>query len=133
MAAGGGKGAGIFRLLAKHGFNILTGIIHENDIDFYVAMGIGAEVIKEKPFVAVGMENYIRAVNIMEKADHIVDTGVPVHELNKLNADVIRHALKLGKKVFTIRKRDDAELLFGASSRNLIYCKDELSVLEKFH
>lgn len=133
VAAGAGKATGMFRLLAKHGFNISTGIIHENDIDFHVARGIGAEVIKEKPFVAVGMENYIRAVNIMEKADHIVDTGVPVHELNKLNADVIRHALKLGKKVFTIRKRDDAELLFGASSRNLIFCKNELSVLEKFH
>ena len=133
MAAGAGKATGMFRLLAKHVFNISTGIIHENDIDFHVARGVGAEVIKEKPFVAVGMENYIRAVNIMEKADHIIDTGVPVHELNKLNADVIRHALKLGKKVFTIRKRDDAELLFGASSRNLIYCKDELSVLEKFH
>ena len=131
VAAGAGKATGMFRLLAKHGFNISTGIIHENDIDFHVARGVGAEVVAEKPFVAVGMENYIRAVNIMEKADHIVDTGVPVHELNKLNADVIRHALKQGKKVFTIRNRENAELLFGASSRNLIFCKDELSVLEK--
>jgi iron complex transport system ATP-binding protein len=133
VAAGGGKGTGIFRLLAKHGFNISTGVIHENDIDFHVAKGVGAEVIKEKPFVALGTGNYIRAVNIMEKADCIADTGFPVHELNKLNADVIRHALKLGKKVFTIRKRENAELLFGASSRNLIFCKDELSVLEEIH
>jgi len=132
VAAGAGKATGLFRLLAKHGFNISTGIIHENDIDFHVARAVGAEVIKENPFVAVGMENYIRAVNIMEKADHIIDTGVPVHELNKLNADVIRHALKQGKKVFTIRNRENAELLFGASSRNLIFCKDELSILEKF-
>ena len=57
---------------------------------------------------------------------------VPVHELNKLNADVIRHALKLSKKVFTIKKRENAELLFKTSSRNLIFCKDELSTLEKF-
>ncbi|MCK5507981.1 MAG: ABC transporter ATP-binding protein, partial [Desulfobacterales bacterium] len=102
VAAGGGKATGLFRLLAKHGFNISTGIIHENDIDFHVARGVGAEVVAEKPFVAFEMGKYIRAVHIMEKADHIVDTGVPVHELNKLNADVIRHALKLGKKVFTI-------------------------------
>ena len=132
VAAGGGKATGLFRLLAKHGFNISTGIIHENDIDFHVARGVGAEVVAEKPFVAFEMGKYIRAVHIMEKADHIVDTGVPVHELNKLNADVIRHALKLGKKVFTIRKKENAELLFGASSRNLIFCKDELSILEKF-
>ena len=132
VAAGGGKATGLFRLLAKHGFNISTGIIHENDIDFHVARGVGAEVVAEKPFVAFEMGKYIRAVHIMEKADHIVDTGVPVHELNKLNADVIRHALKLGKKVFTIRKKENAELLFGESSRNLIFCKDELSILKKF-
>ncbi|MEM4288304.1 MAG: hypothetical protein QW470_07720 [Candidatus Caldarchaeum sp.] len=36
------------------GFRIVTGVLHENDIDYHVATMLGIEVVSGRPFQQIG-------------------------------------------------------------------------------
>lgn len=124
VVAGGGTGTPVYRLLAKGGFRIVTGVIHENDIDFYVARSIGAAVIGAKPFQDVRDLARSAAMASLEKADRVIDAGFPVGPANRCNVELLRNALGQGRRILTLRGQEEAVGLFGRAAEQLIYSND---------
>ncbi len=131
VVGGMGSGAVLYRLLTKRGFSISTGVIHENDLDCYVAKSIGAECVTEAPMEKIGPENLSKAMRLVQEADFVIDTGFPVGKLNQGNLRLLKDALHLGKRVFTIRKDEEAGRFFNADAGDLFECKSEINLLER--
>jgi len=131
VVAGAGSGTNVYRLLSKHGFNIVTGVIHENDIDCHVARSIGATVIGEKSFKKISNSRLRQSFALLEKAEHVIDSGFPIGSSNRRNLKLVLKALEQGKRVYTLRDRKPACGLYGESAENLIYCQGVSSILEE--
>jgi iron complex transport system ATP-binding protein len=77
VAAGRGSGAAVFRLLAKHGFAISTGVLAEGDLDAFVADALGAECFV-RPAAANGDDRTADAAfAALARCDFVVDCGLP--------------------------------------------------------
>lgn len=131
VVAGAGSGANIYRLLSKHGFSIITGVIHKNDIDYHVGQGIGATVIGESPFEEISNGAYTQALDFLKKTDYVVDTGFPVGPLNRRNCELLLVCCKQNKVVCTMRSKQGAGKLYGKFAHNLVYCQQSASILER--
>lgn len=131
VVAGAGSGANIYRLLSKHGFSIITGVIHKNDIDYHVGQGIGAAVIGENPFVEIGDDAYNWALDSLKEINYVIDAGFPVGPLNRRNCELLLECCRQKKVVCTMRSPQDAGELYGKYAQNLVYCAQVASILEK--
>ncbi|MCD6305423.1 MAG: ABC transporter ATP-binding protein [Deltaproteobacteria bacterium] len=131
VVAGGGTGTAVYRLLSKHGFNIITGVIHENDIDCHVARSIGAKVISEKPFGNIRKGKLHRSFAFLEKAECLIDSGFPIGPSNRRNLKLVLKAIERKKRVYTLRHRKPAGDLFGECAQELFYCQGVTSVLKE--
>lgn len=123
VVAGAGTGTKIFRLLSKRGYGAVTGVIHENDVDCYIAKTIGMTVISESAFEKISNTSYKAAQKWIEKSEFVIDTGFPIGVLNEQNIPLIRYAISLGKVVFTTRAKTECEQLFGALAQHLKCCE----------
>jgi len=131
VVAGMGTGAILYRLLTKRGFSIVTGILHANDIDCYVAKSLGAQTIVQGTMEEISQEQFEIAKKYFEDADCVIDTGFAVSNLNKKNIQLLQYALRHGKKIFSLREKEETERLLGMSSEFLVKCSRETEVLER--
>ena len=131
VVGGIGCGAVFYRLLAKRGFAVSTGVLHTNDLDYYVAMSLGAKCITRSPMETIMRDQIDEALPLVRRADYVIDAGFPVAELNQMNTELITYALAQGKQVFTLRKAEDAGRVFKTDSENLIVCESEVRLLDK--
>ncbi|MDD2212124.1 MAG: ABC transporter ATP-binding protein [Desulfitobacteriaceae bacterium] len=131
VLAGAGSGAPLYRLLNKHGFSIMTGVIHENDIDYHVGTAIRAAVISEKPFEEIRKSALNKAVSLSAQADCIIDAGFPAGTLNKLNVDLARRLLAQDKTIYSLRDPEEARKLFGTNEGQLVFCPTTVDLMEK--
>ncbi|MGD9950571.1 MAG: ABC transporter ATP-binding protein, partial [Desulfobulbus sp.] len=53
VIGGMGSSSLIYRLLARKGFAIATGVVHANDLDFYVASALGADCVVVDPLQTI--------------------------------------------------------------------------------
>jgi iron complex transport system ATP-binding protein len=130
VAAGLGSGALIYRLLAKRGFSIATGIVPTNDLDCYVARSLGADCVVQNPLEPVNGQAMREALVCLERCDTIIDAGFEVGEMNRSNVELLKAALKQGKTVFTLRKDGLGELTEGGTDR-LVVCADPVRLLDQ--
>ncbi|WDP91032.1 MAG: ABC transporter ATP-binding protein [Desulfobacter sp.] len=102
VVGGMGSAAVLYRLLAKRGYDMATGILMENDIDAVVARSLGALcLIQDNPMaVPRGLIDNARAA--MDACDLVVDAGFMVSDLNRANLDLLDHALAQGRSVFAL-------------------------------
>lgn len=124
VVAGAGSGANVYRSLTKHGYSVMTGVLSENDIDFYIAVAVGANVIKTQAYQNISHEAYQEALKTMDEVKQVVDAGFPVGSLNQLNIDLVRWALDKGKIVHTLRNQSEAATLYGAKAGQIMYSQD---------
>lgn len=129
VAAGLGSGALIYRLLAKRGFDITTGIVPTNDLDCYVAHSLGAECIVQDPLQKTNGAATRDAIERLERCDAVIDAGFAVGEMNRANLDIIQAGIERGKKVFSLRK-DGAARFSTAKTENLVVCTDPVEMLD---
>ena len=54
VLAGMGSGALVYRMLAKQGIAFATGVLHSNDLDYYVARSLGAACTVQSPMEGIG-------------------------------------------------------------------------------
>jgi iron complex transport system ATP-binding protein len=130
VAAGMGTGAVLYRLLTKKGFRIATGVLHSNDLDYYVAGSLGAECVAQAPMEPVSEDQFNIAAALVKQADFIIDTGFPAGDLNQRNMEIVKYALAQSKRVITMRRQSNG-LQDGLNSKGLIKCFDETEILEK--
>ncbi len=123
IVAGIGSGAVLYRILNRHGYAISTGIIHKNDVDYYVASAMEINSISCDPMEDISIEHFHRAFKIASSANYIIDAGFIVKQMNQMNVRLITSLLNEGKTVLTLRNPENAYQLFGSQGR-LVCCPD---------
>lgn len=104
VLGGSGSGTLCYRALHKKGINFTTGILHENDIDFYVASGLDANVISVDSFSYIDINTFNEARKAIENSKSVIDSGFTIGELNKENIELLRYASELNKPILSLRK-----------------------------
>ncbi len=105
IVCGGGSGARVMRLLTKNRIPFSVGVIHEDDIDFYVAKHCAVEVVKERPYEDIRDKTLEDALRIVENCDFVIDTGFPIGKINAKNLELLRTA----KRVYSLRNKEELE------------------------
>jgi len=131
VAGGIGCATVFYRLLAKHGFAITTGVIHENDLDCYVAKSLGAKCVTLPPMEKITQEQIDKVLPLVKQAECVIDSGFPVAGLNRMNTELITYALAQSKPVFTLRKTEDTGRFLQTDSKNLFACENEIMLLDR--
>jgi iron complex transport system ATP-binding protein len=124
VAAGLGSGAPVYRMLARRGFDIATGVLHRNDVDYYVARSLGAECVSQPAMEAVGRSALAAAESLLDRCAVVIDCGFALGPLNRGNRELVQTALRKGKLVLSLRENSRG---FPASP---VRCRDLADLLE---
>lgn len=103
VTGGSGSGAGLYRALSRAGFGIVSGVIHENDVDFHIAKAICSRVVSERAFEPITEEKTAEALNLIQSAKCVIDSGFPIGSANRMNVELLNRAIEMGKPVLTLR------------------------------
>jgi iron complex transport system ATP-binding protein len=128
----GGNGTGVkcYRSLARNGFGITSGVIHENDRDFDAASGICGSVISEKAFEEITAENVSRAESIALAAKCVIDSGFPIGKINGGNIMLIKNLISKGKDVISLRSYDESVKIFGEYADKMQFAENTSKLCE---
>ena len=131
VLGGLGSGAIIYRLLAKRGYAIATGVIHTNDIDYYVARALGADCAAQEPLTKIGGAALDTACTLLKKCDWVIDTGFDLGPMNHGNMELLKTAIKMDKKIYTLRNDGLNSLLSGADGKCTI-CNEPMELITNY-
>lgn len=120
VVCGGGTGAETMYALSSRGYQVTAGVLSANDSDCTTAEGLGIQVVKEPPFAPVSARSRTEYAALLEEADAVVITEMPVGPGNIANLKVLEQSH--GPKIFVLA-RDGAPL----SSRD--YTGGEATIL----
>lgn len=101
VVGGMGMGTPVYRLLAKRGYTFATGVIHENDLDFFVARSLGAPCISQPPASTIGDEALCKAVSALEEYTMVIDAGIDGNGPYRGNLELLVRAREMGKPVLS--------------------------------
>jgi iron complex transport system ATP-binding protein len=104
VVAGMGSGATIYRMLAKRGYAISTGVLQSNDLDCFVAESLGADCVSQAPSKNMSKESLTRALARLDKCDMVIDAGFDSEGPYQSNLTLLKKAATSGKRVFSLRK-----------------------------
>lgn len=105
VIGGMGSGATVFRVLAKSGYEISTGVLYENDLDCYVAESLGARCASQKPSDSINEQSLAAAMAELRTCDCVVDTGFDGSGVYRNNLQLVESACRQGKPVFSLCSR----------------------------
>nr|WP_321467460.1 ABC transporter ATP-binding protein [uncultured Desulfobulbus sp.] len=111
VIGGMGSSSLIYRLLARKGFAIATGVVHANDLDFHVASALGADCVVVDPLEPINGVATRKAMDLLTDCDLVIDAGFPLMEGNRANLELVQAAFDCGKTVFTLRQTDPPSLM----------------------
>jgi iron complex transport system ATP-binding protein len=129
VVPGGGRGAKIFRLFSRQGVGIAVGVLHRGDLDHRIARLMRLPLVESEAFSSFEQPALDRAFDLMRSCDAVIDSGFPVGETNRGNVELLRRALGEGMHCYTLRRRAEAEALFGEAAGKFLYAGG-ISVLE---
>jgi len=102
VIGGMGSASVLYRLLSKKGYQISTGVLFKNDVDYHVAKSLNISTLIEKTLDPVSSHSIKAAVNALKECDAVVDAGFEAADLNRENLTLIDSAKQLGKPVFRL-------------------------------
>ena len=106
VIGGMGSSSLVYRLLARKGYSIATGVLHANDLDCHVAQALGAQCVVVEPMESVNGAATAKALDLLKTCDLVIDSGFPVVAGNRANLELIEAAFVQKKTVFTLRQND---------------------------
>lgn len=137
VAAGMGSGAMVYRLLAKRGFAISTGVLHTNDLDYFVARSLGAEYTAQAPMETINGSRLTETETLLDHCDMVIDCGFPVGPLNQANMELLQNAPAKGKTVLSLRPQENKKMPVNHSETAWVNCSDLHHLMEilddRFH
>lgn len=134
VVAGMGSGAILYRLLSRRGFFIVTGILHENDLDYFVADSLGAVSYDQPPMAAITADRIQDAKARMAECACVIDAGFPIGDLNYGNVALLGAALARDIPVYTLRNQGNSSSLFSEFGDKIVSCANAsqlVSLLER--
>ncbi|HWQ74718.1 MAG TPA: ABC transporter ATP-binding protein [Syntrophomonas sp.] len=99
VIAGGGTGIDQYRTLQKKRIPFVTGILHENDIDYQIARDLASQVFFEKSFERIGENTYQSAFKRLESCDTVINCLKSYGEMNERNKTLLKAAVSRGLKI----------------------------------
>lgn len=99
VIAGGGTGISEYRALQKKKMPFVTGILHENDIDYQLAQDLASELFFEKSFEPISDSVFQRALERMQSCDIVINCLKNYGETNIKNKVLYEAAQSMGKKI----------------------------------
>ncbi len=133
VMGGGGYGVPIYRLLAKHGIGVNTGIIYKNDVDYEIAMTMGLDIQSETPFNEIKDSSLVKAKYMIDKVDTVIDSGCPIGNINRKNIELLTYALESRKKVLSLRNRKEFEKFIGVNHINIKFCDNASGIIDNLN
>ncbi len=130
VAGGMGTGAKIYRLLAKYGFKITTGILHSFDLDFHVASSLGSKIISINSMEPVDETSLNKAFNLIQHIDYIIDTGFKPGTVNNRNLELLAEGARRGKYILTMRSGNEIRKILKEDYSRIICCKKAAELVE---
>lgn len=99
VIAGGGTGIEEYRALQKKGMPFVTGILHENDIDYQLARDLANETLLEKGFEKISDDVYDSALKRLKTCDWVINCLRSYGDMNIRNKELFEAAVSLGLNV----------------------------------
>ena len=99
VIGGAGHGVPYYRALQKAGVPFAAGILFDNDVDCAVANALAEELVTAKGFSPISRDDIIKAKELIDLSEAVIDSGCPVGELNAANAELLSYARERGKRV----------------------------------
>ncbi len=106
VVCGGGSGVKVMRALARRGIPFTAGVLHEGDMDFFIAQSCAKQCVVERAFEKISEEKLELAKKLV-RGKVIIDTGFPVGELNERNLELI----DLAERVLSLREMSVKDVL----------------------
>jgi iron complex transport system ATP-binding protein len=129
VACGGGSGAALLRLLAKKGYAINSGVLHEHDLDCQVAYSLGAKVAAQAPFSPISPAALDEAKQMLCQSRAVLDSGFPLGEDNQANRKLLILAGKLGIPLISLRPPEEMALVLGGEPQKCAFFSQPLQAL----
>ncbi len=101
VIAGGGTGIETFRALQKKSLPFITGVLHENDIDYQLAKDLAAEVVSERSFMTISDETLETAIARMASCVTVINCLSSYGEINAKNKLLVEKAMIMGLKIIS--------------------------------
>ena len=98
VIAGGGTGIAQYRTQQKKKIPFITGILHENDIDYQIAYDLASEVFFEKGFERIGEALYQSALQRLQSCDTVINCLQSYGKMNIKNKELYKEAVSMGLK-----------------------------------
>lgn len=124
VICGGGSGSKIMKLLVDVGYGVSAGVLNAMDTDLERAEFLDVDVVTEAPFSPIGEESKERNLEKIREASSVVITDFPVGPGNISNLEQGLQALKMGKQVLLIRRKDPDSMDYVGGRGKELY--DEL-------
>lgn len=99
VIGGGGSGITVYRKLRRLNIPFAAGVIHENDIEYPVAMALASKLVTEKAFEQISDENYEKALEIMSKCESVICVAAKFGTMNKRCKELLQEAQRAGKLI----------------------------------
>ena len=120
VIAGGGSGIELYRRLLIEGYEVTTGVLNRLDSDAEAARALNIEVVLEQPFSPVGNEAIAEALKMIDKADTVILSQVPIGSGNLVNLQLATEAQKRGKTVLLAKGIADRDYTEGKAALQLV-------------
>jgi iron complex transport system ATP-binding protein len=98
VIAGGGTGIEAYRTLQKKRIPFITGVLHENDIDYQVARDLASCIVSECAFNPITDAAYQQALEKLRACDTVVNCLLGYGEINARNRELFEQARVMGCK-----------------------------------
>ncbi len=106
VLAGMGSGAVVYRMLAKRGYSIATGILHNNDLDYFIACSLDATCTVQEAMQPIDPALVAKAGEQINSCDAVIDCGFPIGSLNEASIELLQLALDKSKPIFSLRRAE---------------------------
>jgi len=95
VICGGGTGSKLMTMFEKAS----AGVLNIGDLDWETAVGLGFEVVDERPFSPISDESHEKNLKLIDKAKYVILTDVPFGYGNLKNLEASVYAGDLGKLI----------------------------------
>lgn len=96
VIAGGGTGIPVYRKLQKKQIPFITGILHENDVDYQVAGKLASTVISERSFMPISDAAFVQAKELLSSCERVINCVKEYGEMNSRNHELLEWAKHIG-------------------------------------
>ena len=116
LVCGGGSGAILMRELTDLGYLVSVGVVNALDTDEVTGRELGLPIAAEAPFTPISDEAFEENIRLIQEADIVVLTEVPIGTGNIRNLDALARGALMGKQVWMVGHRAGLDFTGNAAA-----------------